>query len=246
MQGTAPVQQFGKAPTQFPPGLKQYPDYLRAGAVLPQTPEVLDGYTRVAQWALDGNGKYGDCDMAAAAHAIHYWNVLARSDDPVPTLAEVLAEYRKLSRGMDAGLIEAEVLKTWHRTGLWGNRIVGYAPLDLHNLAMLRQAVYLYGVVFAGIRLTNSSQHQFKKNQRWSLVEGWNSEAIIGAHCVPIVGYDRHSFYVVSWGRIQELTCEWWNSYAEEAWAILPHQLEQARGYAHLNLAQLQADLKTV
>jgi hypothetical protein len=239
-------QGHGKAAPQFPPGLQHYQSYLNPAANLPDPPDVLHRYQQVLRWPLDGNAKYGDCSMAAAAHAIHAWNIATSQSHPVPDTDEVLKEYFRLTKGADIPLVEAEVLKHWHRSGLWGHRILGYTPISLTDIHLIKQAVYLYGLVFVGVKLTNSAEHQWKQKKEWSLQRGWKSEAIIGGHAVPVIGYDKDSFYVVTWGRVQKLSLAWWHAYGDEAWAIFPIQLEEAGGCDHLNLDQLHADLKRI
>ncbi len=238
------VRQFKKALPQFPAGLNQYHSYVKPTAKLPKAPPSLDTYTKIKRWPLDGNAYYGDCTMAAAAHAIHLWNVITHESNPVPLTSEVVREYRKFAKTPQAGLIEANVLKTWHRGGLWGHRILGYTPINVHNIAMIKQAAYLYGLVYVGVQLTKSAEKQYKQRKPWALVRDWKTEIPLGGHAIPIVGYDRDCFYVVTWGVVQKMTFEWWHTYGEEAWAIFPQQLKEAGGANHLNLAQLHADLK--
>ncbi len=241
------VRQFRKALPQFPAKLRQYPRYLKPAVRLPNAPEVLHAYKKVDRWPLDGNAHYGDCTMAAAAHAIHFWNILTHQSNPVPLTSMIVDEYLKLTRGADmAGLIQSEVLKKWHRTGLWGNRILGYTPINVHDIGLIKQATYLYGLVYAGVQLTKSADQQWKQKQPWSLVRDWKKDVPLGGHAVPIVGYDRTGFYVVTWGTVQKMTYEWWHTYGEEAWAVFPAQLEEAGGADHLTLLQLRADLKLV
>ncbi len=240
------ARRYGKAAPHFPTGLQEYQSYLNPAAKLPAPPEVLHRYQQVIRWPLDGNDIYGDCSMAAAAHAIHAWNIATRQSHPVPNTDEVLTEYFKLTKGADIPLVEAEVLKLWHRSGLWGHRILGYTPVNLQNIHLIKQAVYLYGLVFVGVRLTHSAEHQWKQQKDWALKRGWESEAIIGGHAIPIIGYDRDSFYVVTWGRVQRMTLAWWHAYGDEAWAIFPIQLKEAGGCDHLHLDRLHADLKNI
>ena len=240
------IPRYMKAAPHRPAGLKKYQDYLASEAKLPTPPEILHRYEHVHRWPLDGNDIYGDCSMAAAAHAIHAWNIATRQSNPVPTTQEVLAEYFKVTNGADIPLQEAEVLKLWHRNGLWGHKILGYTPVDMGDIHLIKQATYLYGLALVGVRLTKKSEHQFKLQQPWTLQRGWKSEPIVGGHAVPVIGYDPYHLYVVTWGRVQKMSFDWWHAYGDEAWAIFPSQLQEDGGADHLRLDLLHVDLKNI
>jgi hypothetical protein len=238
---------YGKADPQIPVGLKRFDAYLKPKTgVLPTPPQTVTDYKEVVSWPMFGNNKYGDCTMAAAAHAIQLWNAATKQSDPVPSQLAVVSEYFKLTGGADSGLVEANVLKTWRTSGLWGNQIVGYAPVNVHDQNLLQLAVYLYGLAYIGIQVPANAETQFKESEPWTLVPGWQSQKIMGGHAVPIVGYDQQYLYVVTWGEIQPMAYDWWRVYGDEAWAVLPQEIKQAAGFDNLSFDQLLADLKNV
>lgn len=50
------------------------------------------------------------------------------------------------------------MLKQWLRSGLRSNRIIGYAPVNVHSLDALRRAIAYFGGVYVGIQVpTNRS-----------------------------------------------------------------------------------------
>ncbi|KVX18166.1 hypothetical protein WL02_13885 [Burkholderia ubonensis] len=237
---------YGKANPQFPVGLKDLRAYVKTGAALPPAPLSVDDYSEVTNWPMDGNNQYGDCTMAAAAHSIQAWNAVVNRTDPVPSEPAVVTEYLKLTHGLDSGLVEANVLKTWRSAGLWGNKIVGYAPVNVHDLNQIKQAVHLFGLAYVGMQVPANAETQFDDGEAWTLAPGWQSQRIVGGHAVPIVGYDETYFYVITWGAVQKMAYDWWQTYGDEAWAILPQEFKEAGGYDNLNLPQLMADLHNV
>lgn len=237
---------FGKAAPQFPQGLKEFGSYLKAGAALPSPPNAVDHFSAVSTWPMDGNDQYGDCTLAAAAHAIQLWNQVTGRNDPLPSLPAIVAEYFKLTGGADTGLVEANVLKVWRKSGLWQNKIVGYAPVNVHDQTLLQQAIYLYGLAYVGIQVPANAQTQFEAGQPWSLVPGWQQQKIVGGHAIPLVGYDANFLYAVTWGQIQKIGYDWWQTYADEAWAILPQEFKEAGGFDQLDFQALLADLKQI
>jgi hypothetical protein len=235
---------YGKHAPQFPTGLKELSSYVKGGA-LPAPPASVNNYAGLS-WPMDGNNSYGDCTMAAAAHAIQCWNQVAATKDAVPSQNAVISQYLRLTHGQDSGLAEANVLKTWQSSGLWQNRIMGYAPVNVHDQTTLQQSISLFGLSYVGIQLPANAETQFSERQPWSLVPGWQHQQIIGGHAVIFAGYDANYLYAVTWGAIQPVSWEWWHTYGDEAWAILPNEYKEAGTVDRIDYATLLADLALV
>ena len=68
-------------------------------------------------------------------------------------------------------------------------------------------------------------------------------------HCVPAVAYDSRFIYVVTWGAIKTMTWNFYNTYADEAYAVLSSDwIDKKVGTAPngFNMAALQQDLDAV
>ncbi|MEY9968071.1 hypothetical protein ABIA33_006151 [Streptacidiphilus sp. MAP12-16] len=235
---------YGKLGPQFPVALKDFTDY--ALAPLPAPPTAVDWATNVASWPMDGNDQYGDCTMAAAAHLLQSWNAQTKQTDSVPTEKEVVAEYLQLSGGKDTGLVEAQVLKAWQRGGLWGNRVVAYAPVNVHDLTAIKQTISLFGGVYAGIQVPSNAQQQFQNGKPWTLDPGWQQQPIEGGHAIPLLGYDADWLYAITWGAVQQVAWDWWSTYSDEAWAVMSQEYKEAGTVNGIDVATLTADLKRV
>ena len=82
---------------------------------------------------------------------------------------------------------------------------------------------------------------QFNAHQPWSVVPG---PPATEGHYIPLVAY-RTNLECVTWGRIQQMTQQFYKTYCDEAWAILsPEMLKVGKSLEGFDLAQLQADLK--
>ncbi|QHC25924.1 hypothetical protein [Streptomyces sp. GS7] len=195
---------------------------------------------------MDGNDQYGDCTMAAAAHAIQSWNAQTTEDLTVPTEQQVVQEYLQLSGGQDTGLVESNVLKTWQNGGLWGNRVVAYAPVNVHDLNAIRQTIALFGAVYAGIQVPANAQQQFRDGKPWTLDPGWQEQPIEGGHAIPLLGYDADYLYAITWGAVQPIAWDWWSTYSDEAWAVLSEEYEEKGTVNGIDLATLKQDLQKV
>jgi hypothetical protein len=235
---------YGKLNPQFPVALKDFTAY--AVAPLPTPPASVDWAKNIAAWPMDGNDKYGDCTMAAAAHMMQSWNAQTGQSDPIPDEQQVIDEYLHLSGGQDTGLVESHVLRTWHTRGLWGNKVVAYAPVNVHGLTALQQSIALFGGVYAGIQVPANAQQQFQDGKPWTLDPGWQQQPIEGGHAIPLLGYDSDWVYAITWGAVQPIAWDWWSTYADEAWAVLSQAYREAGQVNGIDLATLTADLKQV
>jgi len=197
-----------------------------------------------ADYPLDGNATYGDCVMAGVAHLIAAWDAAFGRDDPVPSEQEVVDEYFTLTGGQDSGLNEASVLARWHRLGLFGEKIAGYAPIQPNNLVNLHQAIAFYGGAMLGIACPESAQEQFNAGEPWTYDPNSSLE---GGHCIVALGYTHTEVLCATWGGIARVTYPFLAHYLDEAWCVLPHQLVEARGDTlGIDLETLAADLPEV
>jgi hypothetical protein len=230
----------GRLPATRPAVLKDLAVY--ATGPLPTPPPTIS--VPNTPYPIDGNATYGDCTIAGVAHTIAALNRLLGEKDKVPNEKEVVAEYFKLTGGQDTGLNESEVLKTWLRSGLFGEKIAGYAPVNPKDLLQLHQAVAFYGGCYLGIACPESAQRQFQEGAPWTY-EGEETE---DGHCVVALGYGPNGgLHVATWGGIAVLEASFLAHYLEEAWVVLSHQLVEHKGDSlGLALPQLQADLKLV
>ena len=240
---------LGRLAAKFPEGLKTLPEYV----TLPTPPLAAHwGHAVIDQLDMDGNDQYGDCTIAGAAHALSVWNHEVDETIPVPDEALCVSQYFTLegspngvpSPSLDNGLNMADVLKTWQSAGLFdGTKISAYAPFKLDDLTSLKQSVAFYGACYIGVNLPESAQEQFPNP--WTLVPG---SPIEGGHCILATGYDQHYLYCATWGSIVSVAWDWFTTYTEELWAIIPAAFVDAgKGpLSAADLAVLQADLATV
>jgi hypothetical protein len=228
---------LGALPPQRPYGLAELAVY--AKGPIPAPPASV-AVPVVPDWGMCLNDTYGDCTVAGVAHAIEAWNVEVNEHDAIPTDDETKTAYFALTGGADSGCVEANVLKTWHNDGLFGHKIAGYAPVNVHDLTGFHQAVAFYGGAYLGVALPASAQEQFANGEEWVVVPG---SPIEGGHCILAVAYNQHTVQVVTWGQVVYVSYVWLSTYMTECWAIIaPEFVEAGRGPA-LDLATLQADL---
>jgi hypothetical protein len=232
---------LGALPAVRPAALADLDTY--AAGRLPTPPATYE--VPKASYPIDGNDRYGDCTIAAVAHAIEGWNMEVHQHDPVPPEQDVVETYFKLTGGEDAGLVVADVLATWHARGLFGRKIRAYAPVNPRNLLQLHQSVAFYGGCYLGIECPQSAQEQFMAGEMWTYVEG---SPVEGGHAVHALGYGPHGgLHCATWGGIAILSAGFLAHYLTEAWCILSNQIVEAKKDAlGIDLASLEADLQKV
>ena len=96
-----------------------------------------------------------------------------------------------------------------------------------------------------GIQVPASAMQQFEEGQPWTNIGDKNIE---GGHYVSAVAYDGDFFYVVTWGKIQKMSMDFWRAYGDEAWVSLSEEelTKAGKTLEGFDLAQLKADLKAI
>ena len=197
-------------------------------------------------YPMADNDKIGDCTIASVIHCDQVWSSEVKEAYEYPGDEEVRAEYFTLSGGQDSGLVEQNVLQKWKNQGLFGNKIWGYAPVAPKHTHAIKQVVANYGAVYTGILMPQPAQEQFATGQPWTLTGTQADYNVLGGHAVPIVGYGIDGPTIVTWGKLQKVTWQWWMTYSEEAWVILPHEFIEAGRGPTLDLKALEDELTRI
>lgn len=245
------MHKLGKLEPTRPDGVK---DFIEYASKLPKPAKAIDYGTGIKSrsWGMDGNDTYGDCTIAGIAHLIHAFNLETAEHDSVPGTAATDKEYFTLSGSpggqpdpqFDNGLVEADVLKHWRTSGLFGHKIAAYVPVKPTDTNALRQAIQFYGGAYLGVQLPESAEDQFNDGQPWTVVVG---SQIAGGHCIVAVGYDANYLHCVTWGAEIKVAWDWWAHYGDEAWCVIASQdVEAGHGATGLDLKALEADLASV
>ena len=127
---------FGKHPAKRDFRTLRFKDYLTAAVAAP--PAQYDVLATVYKnlgvsdptvlFPMDGNDQYGDCTMAAAAHAITVYNGLTKSN-VIMAQADLVKLYFQLAKGVDSGLDEMTVLNFWQSTGIDAQKILAFVSI---------------------------------------------------------------------------------------------------------------------
>jgi hypothetical protein len=189
---------------------------------------------------MDGNDQYGDCTIAALAHAITVFRGLIGKKNIWDTKS-LLKLYMHLTGGVDSGLNELDVLNYWQSNPVDGDKIFAYAKIDIKNHTHMEQAVQLFGGVYLGFQVQKNCIQEFNAHKAWTPGPLTND-----GHAVYAVGYDKTGVTVLTWGNTQKATWAWWDECVDEAYAILPPEAKKADFAPGFDFNQLKADLGDV
>lgn len=210
---------------------------------LPSPPASVAAPSNVT-WGMDDNDRLGCCTLSGVDHLIAAWNADLTETDTRPTDAEIQSTYFGLTGGQDTGLNEQTVLQTWQSTGLFGNKIVAFAPVAPQNIQELQQAIAFFGGSYIGISCPESAQQQFAADQQWTYVQG---SPIEGGHCIILIGYDDSGVQAVSWGSLVSVSWPFLAHYMDEAWAIIGQEVvEHGNDGVGIDMQTLLADIASI
>jgi len=107
-------------------------------------------------------------------------------------------------------------------------------------------SMYIFGLAYLGIALPKTAQNQ----QVWSVTttKGDGAPGSWGGHCVIIVDYNAIGPVCITWGQQLQMTWQFYQTYCDEAYAILAPDWLNSRGLTidGFNGIQLRADLNAL
>jgi hypothetical protein len=176
------------------------------------------------------NDRLGDCTCAAAGHMILEWTTNA-GDPFVPRDQQIVAAYSAIAGydpatgANDNGAVVLDVLNYWRKQGIADHKITAFVGLELKNHNDLRDATYLFENTYLGVLLPRTAQGQ----KVWSVPTGGptgqGAPGSWGGHAVPVVAYDERGVTVVTWGSLLRMTWTFYDTYCDEAFAVLSEDI---------------------
>lgn len=202
---------------------------------IPSYPENRDWLSQVPNFPMYANDRIGDCVFAAAGHMIQVYttygqhSIVTLPENDIVGSYSAVTGYDPTTGANDNGTVMQSALDYWRKTGIGGHKILAFAEVDVHNKDELRTALDLFGVVYIGINFPNTAMQQFHNNQPWDVVQ---NATIEGGHAINAGYYDvsDNMWKVVTWGKVQPMTQNFWDHYVEEAWVVISSEWLDAQG----------------
>lgn len=230
-------------------------DYLKFRDVNLEPPGAVDHLSRVTDWGMYGNDRYNDCGPTAAANMRKMISLYVTGKEASPTQDDVFALYRLQNPAFDPndpqgpgdqGVDLQTMCENLLSQGIGGVKPLGFASVDVTDLAEVFECVTLFGGILLGVDLTEAQAEQTDAGQAWDYVKGsplWGKHAILyGAYQhSPSLGWS------ISWASAIALTQLFEQNQLEEGWVIIwPENLTIGAFQRGVNLDALAADYKAL
>lgn len=215
-----------KPPTRDKPRLK-FSQFKKAYT----PPTTADYLSEVGSWPMFLNDRIGDCTIAAAAHMLEAWTQYGRAQATLLNNVQVEQAYSAVSGydpktgANDNGAVMQEVLSYWRKTGIGGTKILAFAEVDITNKEECYQATASFEALYLGINFPKFAMDQFNAGDTWHVSD--QNTQIEGGHAINAGWYDSSigMWRVITWGRVQEMTQEFFDKYVDEAWVVITDDL---------------------
>lgn len=229
----------------------KYAKYRAVGTAPSAVPIPFGPGATIDDWDMLGNDRYGNCVFAGTAHAVMLWTAEGRKPATFDTKS-VNSDYSAVTGfnpedpSTDNGTYIRDALDYGRKVGYVDakgvkHKIGAFLLLDRFTLSDVLEATYLFSAVSLGINVTQAAMDQFYAGQPWTVVEG---TYVIGGHHVELIAFDGTWLTVVTWGKEQKMSIEFFARYCAEAWLKLSEEfLFNGLSPDGFDLAKLQADI---
>jgi len=238
----------GKPKAIIDPRSFKVTDYLTIPQL--QIPDAYDWTTvKKSKWDVFGNDSISNCTCAAAGHMIECWTANTSSKFEISEEAIIntyitLSKYDPITKKNDDGVYMLDVLKYWRKNGIDQHRIRVFATVPHDRREIVKASIYLFGGIYVGLQLPNSILQQ----KIWEVspggLTGDNQPWSWGGHAVAILAYDEEHLTCIHIGREQKMTWDFWETYNDEAYAIITQDFMQGdKNPLGLDLGAMEQDL---
>jgi hypothetical protein len=203
------------------------------------------------------NNRFPCCTCSAAGHMIAVWTANTGKTRIVPDSAIVRAYRLFVGDVHKPHKHMINVLNYWRQSGIGGDRILAYAQLTPRDVVEAKLTIELFGACYIGLSLPNFAvipgNLDHVRNTPWTKSLKKESDGARpqrrNGHTVAAVKYDAKNLYVVTWGILKPMSWEFYETYCEEAYAVLSKDFidgKYERTPAGFDLAALARDLRHI
>ena len=202
-------------------------------------------------WGDYGNLNLENCTVASAAHLIMIWKSYQSKRIYRPSVKKIIEDYGQMITGEPKGSpsiekalekggepVEAVImLNYWRKKGIDNHKIIAFAKLTYNNNARrreeLKRAIYLYGGCFIGINIPRSVERQWQKGEKWTVLKraspGDGRRRLWFSHALVAIGYNENELLVVTFGKEETMSWEFYEKYVDEAYAVFDEKFLRSR-----------------
>lgn len=128
-------------------------------------------------------------------------------------------------RARIGGASPTAVLNYWLRHRIDGYQLAAWGEIGNYRARLaIEQAVIADGAVYAAVTIPAPDMANFAPGSSalWTLASAPKGSHVYGLHAAALVGYDAIGPYLVAWGTVVHVTWAWWDTWATDAYAVIP------------------------
>jgi hypothetical protein len=188
-----------------------------------------------------GNDQYGDCVMAGTAHSFTVFQGFIGKTF-IPNEQDVIDEYFKQTDGEDSGIVMLDFLTWLRKNSVFGEQILGFGKIkDTHNHLMVKQCINIFGGLLTGFNVQRNAQRDFADRKIWT-----PGPLLNAGHCIATPDYTPKKLINLTWGNTQDGTWAWQDETWDEAYVLVPKEIEDPNFAPGMDKDKFFADLALV
>jgi len=215
---------LGKRSVRHDPRVRAMVSYLPSTLGAP--PDLVNWAHGIKDWGMMRNDEIGDCTAAAVAHLEQAHTVNTRTewtaaDAQVVQFYSDTTGYDPKDPSTDQGGVEVDVLTYWLKHDFCKRKIVGFSAINPSRTDAVKHGIHLFGGLYTGVQLPLSAQDQDVWDVPPRGAFGDGKPGSWGGHAIYCVAYDKDGVTCVTWGALKRMTWRFWQTYMDEAYAVL-------------------------
>lgn len=225
---------LGKLPPRHDTRTLRFARY--AAPDMPAPPPMVEWDTEARDFGMLLNDQLGDCTCATIGHMRKVFNAangrqLRVVDDAILEAYKAVGGYVPGRLETDNGAYAIDALNYWRNVGVGGDKILGYAAVDLKNRTHFMQGIAWFGGVYLGVALPRTAESQSDWHVAASGMRGDPAPGSWGGHAMSAHAYQVDvGLRGITWGGRQPMSWAWLDAYCDEAYVVVSEEWADADG----------------
>ena len=239
--------------------------------LLPELPLIYDNHEvhDIVDNFMYANNEHGCCVISSRGHHTLVFEGFEQGEQIEITDQEIKDEYFEQTGGPDRGLVLLTSIKDWRNDG-WpvGGRnytIYAFASVDWPDHDEVKHCIHLLGGVNLGMKIYQADLDQFNAGEGWHLTD--NNGSFKGRHGVygfkyrdmnngeewvkypessKVVSYSQDGVWVMTWGRKQFMTWDFFDARIDEAYGIVDNKNKWMQDTSPVDVVKFEGYLKKI
>lgn len=221
---------------------------------VPEHPTMVDHFSKVHDWGLYRNDRYGDCGPTSVANSLKLITKYSGEKEFSASQNDVFDLYKKSGNphfdpntdADDNGVVMQIMLESLMRGGIGGKRPLAFAEVNPKNFDEIRAAISIFGCVLLGVTLETAQQSQ---PHVWDYKNTgiWGGHAVMAGFYTSDISSKHADISVISWATRIGMTDTFMRHQLDEAWVVIwPEHMKHPAFQDGIDLQSLKADYKNI